>query len=683
MAQTDNQFASDPVPTVRSIKPMELVTADFGEDVNGEIESWLRESIRVFKETYQNLFEQKIPEFRRLYEGKPRDKTKSFPWPNASNLIVQVVGQHVDDMAARVIGLIWAVMPLAYFRYLIKSKDPHQDAEKSRILEQFIDNRAWDPEGLDLYRVETVGFTDGAKLGTHFFKVVPEHRMEVSEVEMVGTGKSKKTRLAYSTMYNGPKVENLEFEDVMGDPQAPTWEKSRLKIHKRRLQKHDLEERAFAGFYDKDKVAEIIDKPDRHGPDVNKQKVQTKKGINAPATNILAEWDIYECYFWWFIPNPNKQGPRKVKAHVIWSYHYASNTCMRRVFNFMPDNSCAIIPTKFDIASRGIYGRGLADILENSQEEISTMHNQRIDAKTMAITGILRSSNPNLDKNIQIYPFCVIPAGPDELELLKQQSDLGDGGISEEELAMRQADERSGVGPAVAGMGAGQVNKKGQYGSMGTLAVMQDGNSRNNIRTSDFKHTHVKIISLCAKLYGKMGTDGNMFGLDATILQEALQDYLDKKVEIPIRAATASTNKEVEKQNTMLLKGVLDQHFEKTASKIQAILSNAQATPEYKQWLIDVIKSEDAMMIHTLREFGFDQPREYVPEINLEKTQVQGAPHNAPPQAGGQPTGQPDIQSLLRMAHSQQQPGAGVPTSSGGGMEGIPGGPAGTTPRPQ
>ncbi len=215
------QFATE--PRVEHSKPRDFtpVPADFGDDVNEQIEKWLNEHIRVYKEAYQNLFESKVPEWRRLAEGKPKDKTKSFPWPNASNLVIQVIGQRQDDISARVLSLIWLISPIAAMRYYAKSKDPHRESEKARLLEQYIDNQAFDPEALDLYRVESVGFADSARLGTHFFKVIPERRQEITEVSLMGSDKdSKKTKLTQSTTFNGPKVDNCEFESILCDPEA-------------------------------------------------------------------------------------------------------------------------------------------------------------------------------------------------------------------------------------------------------------------------------------------------------------------------------------------------------------------------------------------------------------------------------------------------------------------------------
>lgn len=647
-------------------KDFQPITANFGDDVNRDIEEWLHENLRVQKETFAVLFEKKVPEWRRLADGKPKDKVKSFPWPNASNLVVQVIGQRCDDIAARVLGLVWSTSPVAMFRsQFVKPADPNHESEKVRILEQFIDNAAFDHESLDLYRVECVGFADSAKLGTHFFKVVPEQRMEVTEVSLMGSDKgSKRTKLTESTIYTGPRIENLEFEHVMGDPDAPTWDKSRLKVHKRTLRKYELEERVFAGHYEEAKVKEIIDRPDRQGPEFSKSRQDVKKGINSPQAKILSEWDIYECNFWWWVNN-GKGG--KAKVHLMASYHYQTRVMIRQVFNFMPDNACPIIPTKLDISSKGIHGRGYADMLEADQVGISTGRNQRIDARTMAITGIIRSSNENFDKNIKVYPFCVIPGDKDETELLKNPIDLGTGGIEEEQWLLKTADDRAGVTQAIMGMGAGSVNKKGQYGAAGTLALLQDGNTRNNLRVSDFRYSHIKLISLCTKVFGKFGVHNieDNFGKDADLLKEALSDFYHNHIKIPIRATTASVNKEVEKQNDMLLRQNLSMHFKETSAMIQQVSTGA-LPPNVKKYFIDALKSQDAMMMRLLRNFGYDQPREFVPEF----------------EAGEQNAAQDPKQELLgrlsSMASAQRPSGgAGAPLVGGGGNPEVPGGPAG------
>jgi hypothetical protein len=209
---------------------------------------------------------------------------------------------------------------------------------------------------------------------------------------------------------------------------------------------------------------------------------------------------------------------------------------------------------------------------------------------------------------------------------------------------------------------------------MGTLAVMQDSNTRVAHRLSDFRHSHVKLVGLITDMYGAMGLGrkGSLFGLDDKLLEEALNDFLERKVRIPIRAATASANKEVTKQNELLLNQAISMYVKETSAQMQAI-QNAGLPPQYKKWLQGVIKSKTRLMQQIVRDFQLsDQPEEYIPNIEFEEENAQ-----APPQ---KPAVDPRV---LQMANAVPRPGSGGPPVPGasvpeasGGLPPQGGGPA-------
>jgi hypothetical protein len=609
-------IAATTTPTISERKPrkFEMRTVPFPKDVTDAINKWLHDQIETRRKQLKNLHENKVPEWRRIASGKPREEHKSWPFENCANLVYQLVGQTCDDIAARVIGLIYATSPIAIFRYFTQTKDPdqsHKEAEKARILEQFMDYVCYEPEELDLYDAENLWFSDSAKLGTAFACVRPENRVEGVYVGMQG----KKHKIEESTLYEGPKVQVLRFEDVLYDPDANKLEDSEIVCRKVTLNKRQLQERAFKEIFKQDAVKDVIEKPDRYGPTDIKKRENQKKGIAATEDRTLAEWDFEECYFSWY--------HNEVKYRLICWYHYETKAIMNCVFNYVPDNRTPIIRTRLSMDNHGIIGTGYAEMLKDSQDEVSTAKNQRTDAITWQILGINRISpaNKNIDKNFKIFPGAGVPFAKDEYEHISvAESATVAASLENEKQMIMQAIERAGVGPAVSGMGTGQVNRKGQYGSMGTLAVLQESNTRANHRTSDFRHSHVKLIGLLTDFYGAMGLGrkGSIFGLDDKILNEALSDYLDRKVRIPIRAATASANKEVDKQNKMLLMQTMRQHTQSQTQLIQAIM-NAGVPPEVKKWMIQTVKAQDRMMKSTLRDFQQDQPDEFVPEMDFKE----------------------------------------------------------------
>ena len=249
-------MATPPLPDIQKAKPPELPSdtkqvsisysktrelklypADFGDDTNEKIKTWLHEMLRVYIEKHEKLHKTLIPKWERLYLGKPREEEKSFPWPNCANLVIQIIGQQTDDIAARVIGLLYLTSPLAIYRYVAKTTDPELAAQKARILEQLFDLLGYEPSELDLYPKESRWFSESAKLGTAFLKAMPENRVEAV---VVGYNEDKKkTRLKDTLLYKGPQVMNLRNDAVMMDFDADTVDESKLITHKVTLSRHN------------------------------------------------------------------------------------------------------------------------------------------------------------------------------------------------------------------------------------------------------------------------------------------------------------------------------------------------------------------------------------------------------------------------------------------------------------
>lgn len=633
----------------------------FGADTDKEIENWLFDDLSSKIDAHRDLHLSKIPKMRRLYLGKPNSESKSFPFPSASNIVIQVIGDRVDTLTARILGFIFATSPLWKYMYpaVIDSAD---EAEKKRsTLEQFMDIVGYEPGELDLYRIYGQWCTEHAMLGTSFVKAYIE---DCVEAVAVGYTSAKGKKFDQETIYEGPRVEKLAHEDLLMDPAAQTIEKSRLVAQRRPLKRFDLEERAFTGFYEKAAVESILNRPDRGGPDLNKTKELAKKGVRPTQSSVNAEWDVYECYFPW-IHNGKK-------FRLIYSYHLATRTVLRKVFNFIPANQTPIVRAKLGYRNDGAYGYGFAELLEKYQEEISTTHNNRIDNSTLANTRFFRigPSAVNIGSQVEIFPSGAITANKDDFEAY-QIADVYQSSFQNETVTLELADQRAGIAPAVAGSGSGGMTGKGKgatYSSMGTLAMMQEGNHRTNLATSDFRHAHQKLGSLLTGLYAKFGTGdrGKMFGKDEKYLTQALTEFLSSKCRIPIRATNASLNREVEKQNDMLMIGLMQRHYTAQGQLMQAV-NNPGIPQDVKDYLFKVLQAADRVMKRVLKDFGYDQPEDYIPTAADSVGKPQGGP--VAPQAQN-PAADPRIAAAIA---SRSMAGPALPSQGPQGPAAISG----------
>ena len=595
----------------RRSRSFELHDTKFSAEVQEAIKKWVHEKIRVYKKQLERLNKHEIPRFRDIADGQPKEREKSFPFEGCSNLVVQLVGQTIDDIAARVMAIVYLTSPIAIYRWLEKAPDSQaaqHNLNKCRSLETFFDYVAYEPTELDLYRIENIWFADSSRLGTAFVKVRPEVKIEA---EYVGyDAEAKKTEMKETVMYRGPKVVNLEHEDVGCDPKVDTLDESKVVYHVLSLDRRDFVERVADKMYPQEQVDKILAHPDRYGASEIKKRAQRKEGIDPAEETSMAEWDVHECYFSWF--------HNDVKYRLIMWYHFETKTVLRLVFNFIPHNQLPIVKTKLSNDRKGQFGKGYAWMLDHYQEELSTTKNQRHDATAFGILGMNRidPSNKNIDRNFQVYPGAAAPFRQGEFEHISiGEPNMSSVSIENEQMIQRQAQDRAGVGPAVAGMGAGSADKKGRFGSMGTVAVMQDANSRVGHRTSDFRHSHVRLGSLSTDMYGAMGTGGKgaLFGVDDRILEEALSDFLERRIRIPIRASSAAANREVRKQNLLLLNATLRQHHMGMSNLLQAI-ANAAIPEQFKEYFIAVTRGQNNFFWQVLREFEFDQPEAYAPE---------------------------------------------------------------------
>jgi hypothetical protein len=648
---------------------IEPVTVDFGEDTNNEIAQYIYDQLDSLEKSHTDLHRNKIPKWRRLYLGTPSENVRSFPFPNAANTIVQVVGETVDTMIARVMGLLYATHPLWVFQNYAKEKDPQAIAkgeQRHQVLQDFMDLVGYEPSELDLYRIEGQWFTDTARLGTGFVKASLEDNVEAVVVgydEATSKIKGKET-----TIYKGPKITKLRHEDVLVNPNFQTVDDANFIAVRRSLNKFQIEERGFTGAFDQDAVEAILDKPDRSVPRDTVQQENQQQGVTAVPTPDLstAEWDIYEVHLaWWHNGR---------KYWLIYHYHKLTRTVMRKVFNFMPNNRRPIFRAKLGYRTDGMYGHGYAELLENYQEELSTTHNQRLDNATVANTRALRISPRAraLDSNVELYPTALIIGEKDEVETL-QVGDVYPSTFKNEEMTLGLVARRAGITPAQSGMGTGGMMKRPAiYTAQGTLAVLQETNSVVGHATSEFRHAHVTLGGALVEMYAQFGTNGReeMFGIDKDRLNEALQEFLANRMRIPIRAASGSLNKEVDKQTGMLMAGLMQRQYTAVGQLMQAI-ANPMVPPPTRKYFMGVVMASNLLHKRILKDFGYEQPDIYVPEVENEQQNqgtVQGgqvAPGGAPMAGGGAPAPAPSQSGFANpnMAASV----AGLTTSQGAG----------------
>jgi hypothetical protein len=253
-----------------------------------------------------------------------------------------------------------------------------------------------------------------------------------------------------------------------------------------------------------------------------------------------------------------------------------------------------------------------------------------------------------LHKGYRIFSGSMLPAKKDELEALEVGTPV-QGEIESEQLTLQLADQRSGVSQAAQGTGAGMQGKRGVYNTMGTLSVIQDGNTRTDLNITDIRYAHSKLGRILCSLLDFFGTTkyDTMFGSRMPLVREALSAMSSERAAIPVEAATSSINREIEKQNDMVLMGVQEKYIQMMMG-LMGQANNPQAPPEAKQEITKFITAAHTLYVCVLRHFGYDEVDRLAPKPGV--TQPQSAPGamgppgqspGAPPAGGPPPQGGP------------------------------------------
>lgn len=636
----------------------DIILAKISEEKKTALKAYLKQRIIELKNGMRELYEDKIIKWRAAYEAKPREETRQFPFQNASNIVIPIIGIHTDTLKAQLMAAVFKTQPIVTALILGEF-----GAESDDLKEAYADYMQYvgiDPSELDLYRVYNEGFGECIKFGTVTFKAPWEKKTRHFLIPAGdGSGEVAGTASDFleETIYEGPRPEKLPFNAFYIPPTAKTIESAEIKCHKLTLTKYELQERGFSGLYEKDEVEKALKSPDRPMPDTVIKEEQETLGARTGVGENTQEWDIWECYVQW------RYGDEAFAPRMIATYHPQSDTLLRVAWdNFKPEWFVgARLVQRDDL----YHGYGFAELVWPFQEGASETYNGYRDNQTVANTRVWRVSvDSKLHQGYRIYPSAMIPAEKDEIEPMAH-GDVSQVNLDELRILLDLAERRTGVSPPQQGFGAGtQSGKRGIYSAMGTLSVLQEGNSRKDLSVSDMRDSHVRLMRLVSRQYGVFGAKSKfhearleLFGKKAPLIKEALEKIVNKKIGLPCYSSSASVNREVEKQNDIMLVQLMDRHYQ-MITQLLTMIMNPMAPPAAKQYGIEVMVASALLHKKILKNFGHEEVGRLVPDplkalqaqIAAQAKQQQQLPQGGP---GGQPQpGSPQPQ--------------GAPASSGG-----------------
>lgn len=595
-----------------------------GPDNYKDVCRFIEDQVEHLDRRLLSFRDEKLPEYVRLYNARPKNKDVSWPWPGAANLVIPIIGTYSDELLARIMGGIWMYDPL-WAATLSGDLDTKDGEELKLITQNFLSDMAYGPAELDLYRVEQSAFHSAIKYGTGIIYTPYEYVKQVEYIYQAGGQEDNTPVIARRSEFakiDGPHPELLPLNRFGFDPSVPKLENMKMVYHIESLNYWALKDLPLKNrYYNQADIDVLLKNPDAAQETEMEREINEQFSIDTSGIDLgAARWYIYNCWITFTL-----QG---VEHSLQAKYHKKSKKIFWIAFNNYPKNMLPYQDMKLAYDDESYLGKGFAEMLHIAQKEISNNNNWRTNNRNYAMLGAWRiDPESKLSSMLDVFPGVGIPARQNELEYIKAGADVGysDG---PDQFHMACAKERVGVDPAMGGTGGGIMNpKRGIYSAAGTSMVMAQANNRNNLRTGDMRSAHVKLGLKFLTMYSHFGIGDKLrkYGSNADKLKKALDLYKSGQLGLHLRPASASMNKELDRQNDILLSDRVDRFYQQQAQIIQAI-GTPNIPPPLKQYYSEMLLGAQALMRGLLRAFNKDNVDVILPDVTQIVAQAQQPP---------------------------------------------------------
>ena len=536
------------------------------------------------------------------YEGKT--KAKNFPWAGCSNVFVPLTAIAVDAIFSRIIRTIFGIKPL----WSIRGRQ-EGDTDTAQNIEDFLDYE---------FTVSADGFSkikgwvlECVKLGTSVLKTTYERKTDKIKY-YDDSGKIKEIE---AIVYDSVKYDIIDLIDFIAPVNAVDEHTCQWVAQRVLYNSPGLRLRASQKIFRKEVVEKVLEWIGSQNEDGSKQQYKQSQeeaeGLSRTSQKDIDELKVYEI---WLNYDVKKSG---IEQKLVVTFHKDTKTILRIITNPYFHGKRPFTVGRFIARSNRFYARGVCQMIFNIQNEINTIHNQRMDNRTIANMKCFKARiGSGVKPGMQLYPGSTIFLDDPVNDLMEfNLGDKIDSTIEEEAMLREYAEKITGVTDYTLGRESSLV--KSRATATGTMALIQEGNKKFDMMIEDIRNSVEKIGMQTIQLYQQFNPIEKEYRLlDKGIFTNIKfpQDYLPGMFDVSCTATSIVTNKEVEKENNLILLDKLGILFEKQFLLLQTMFTPG-VPPEIKKYAQDVLLSSREIAKRLVRTFDIRDIEKILPEI--------------------------------------------------------------------
>ncbi len=580
-----------------------------------------------------------VDRWERMYEAKPESKKKDFPFPDACNIVVPTIGIHTDALLSRVFRMIFQFQDVAMAKAFVPELEPYM-----RPLQKFIN---WScRHEMDLENTILPVMISTFKLGNGFV-VMPWVRQMDSYKTYGNNGKA--IEINGEEGHNGPKPLAKRVQDIIVpagslDVQTAHWvsERSYLRYGELKAAERD-------GLLIKGSVKQIAPYVTSEADEAE----QTREQLDQFVTIHREVYEIHRVQIRWDIDD---DGVEENIVVIFEEKSLGADNFLGIYWHPYRHRRRDIVHFKLFPKDFRFYAAGMAEYLEQTQEEQTTIRRQRIDNATVANVRFWTAKRGSKITSVrQLWAGKVLPLDDPEKDLVgKSQGDVYPSSIQNEMMVKSSGEERTGVTQQSLGK-----PPRRETATVG-MGIVQEANRRFDFNTHMFRMGMSELLMQAAELYQQYKPYNTFYVMgdkDGALVQQVLDftpmGRLRRRMSFEVLSASQTINREIERQQTIMMSQMMEKFFLSMFQLIM-VISRPDLPEGVKKYALAVAKSAESFMDSVLKDFDMYNTKDLLPKLEEFIGTMEGA-------QGGEPGG----------GSTERSPG-GVETATGEqGMEQI------------
>lgn len=555
--------------------------------------------------------------YEEYYRARPVEAEKLFPFKGAANLVIPVMATDVDTLFARLMGILYEPQNL----WSVKANMP-EFKELAPAVEEFL---TWaQHQELDTFGPIGDWILEMHKLGTGILKQRYTREMKkVYEWREFENGQTWQQQ-AVILLKDKPAIHHVRLHDFYVPAGFKELSQAPWCAERVRLTWQQFMNRTRAGIYQNAQTVGAW----FHDPMIN--SVQSKLDrISNYRSSRNKQLELFEFWLDYDIDGDGWD------ESLVCTVHLDSQSYQRLDFNPFFNQEKPYTAGRFTRDVNSFYGIGMGEMLCGFQEEITAMHNQRLDNGTIHNSTMLaiRKDETGIKNDQPFWPGKQFRVN--NIDAIKAIN-LGSGhaapeSIQNEAITRSEGQRRVGVNDYV----EAQAGPSTAYGSAYTTQQMilasskRFGETLREIRRA-LSETGTRVLEMYQQ-YNPRGKQFVAVGVEDGMLVDMVLkfplDLIRKGLTVGVTAIDSETSKDARIRTTTLVMQQLMQYYQGYMQAMSYAV-NPQLPPQMRDAAMKMATSSTTLMSQLLTLYGEQDADAMLPVIeganNVQQQQLAG-----------------------------------------------------------